>query len=351
MRHYLGEVGKHNIDLLQLHYLKNFEINIIENPDWDGFTCDYFDRNKKLIYTEKVGFYENSIYKGKEIPLIDEDDDYVYKFTGWKYSTDYISQDMQFIATYDKIEKLNYPILPYQKPYVPIAAMIDEDRKKGSVLIYLGRINRVSTIYGESVELDNDDIEIRFTQDKFDYPTFFQNFNEEIVKKIEYVNMPEYSMYIYGSPSQIISLPNFAQSFDSRYEVSSLQKVYLENNQNVYISKKEPYEDTLLNVFGYLHNVKKITKADNKPGFYRLAVVCSFDVYLSLSVTRIGENQFEIGSYNEFIMSPVSGTTSFDVQYSQNNVFDNPYDKKFKLTSEGIYNSIKIINWGPWQEN
>lgn len=345
MRHYLGEVGEHNINLLQLRWNDSFKIKIIENPNWDGYVCSYFDRNKKLLYSEKVGYYKDSIYRGPEVPLIDEDSGFVYKFNGWKYRTEYISQDMQFIATYEKIEKTNFAIKPYNKTYFPIVGMVDSNNSVGMGLIYLGRVSRVAAIHGESKEFDNDDITIDLGKDNFNYPKLWQEFNENIIEQVTYENKNEFNLNVYGNASGIVNLPNFAQSFDSRYKYDWDQKAYLENDEYVTLSRKEPYEDTLTHVFGYLHNTKTISREDNIPGYYRLAVVASFDVYVSVSFSKVANNQFQVGSYSEFIMSPVISTFEFAIQYSKDNTFKNEFDNKLVLSNEAIYNTASMLNW------
>ena len=345
MRHYLGEIGSHSIRLIELNWIDSFDINIIENPDWDGFTCTYYDRFKNLLYKEKVGYYQNSNYNGKDIPLEEEDSNYIYRFEGWKYNTNYISQDMQFIATYSKLEKTNYAIKPYNKTYIPIVGMIDEEKKSGKGLIYLGRVTRVAAIHGDSKELDNDNITIDMNKKNFNYSGLWQEACQNIIEQVKYENITDYSLSVYGSDAGIVSLPNFAESFDSRYKYDWNQKAYLENNESVVLSRKEPYEDTLNKVYGFLFNTKTITREDNDPGFYRLAVVASFDVYVSISINKISSDQFEVGSYSEFIMSPVQDTFEFAIQYSKDNTFKNEFDNKLILSNEAIYNTCRMLDW------
>lgn len=349
MRHFLGEVGEHTINLLEQRYVKKgFTVKIIENPDWDGFICRYYDRNKKLLYSEKVGFYGSSSYKGeKAIPEEEEDENYLYRFVDWKYDTDFIRQDMQFIATYDKIEKRLYAVKPYDKDYVPIVGKVDESKENGGALIYLGRVSRVAAIYGEAKELIDRDVVLSLPEERFDFPSFFLEYNRNIVENVvEYVNVPQYNQHVYGPAGQIVSLANFGHAFASDYRYDWDQKVYLSSREDVTISRKAPYNDTLRQVVGYLHNEETVSAADNNPGFYRIAVVGSFDVYVDVSFRLIGPDQYEIGTCNEWIIAPVADTFSYAVQYSEDGEFGCFSDKKLSLSTEALYNSAKMIDWG-----
>ena len=351
MRHYFGEVGEHRINFVEFRYINGFDIKIINNPDWDGYVCKYYDRDKNLLYSEKVGFYGTSEYKGRELPKEEEDDDYLYRFTGWGFETENIHQDMQFVATYDKLEKRYYPEGPYIKSYVPIAGTVDEAGRHGSALIYLGRVHRVAAIHGDAVELTDADVELTLPQGGFDFPSFFREYTENVVGySVKYVNLPEYNQHIYGHAAEIVSLANFAESFPSSYGYDWDQHAFLETRRDVIISRKDPFETAYRRVVSFLNNRETVAAGDNAPGFYRLAVVGSFDVYVSVPFNRIAADQYEIGAYSEFLIAPLTDTFRYTVQYSEDGEFGSYSDRKLELTTEGLYNCARAIDWGKWTE-
>lgn len=351
MRHCFGEVGVHRINFVEYKYVRGFDIKIIENPDWDGYVCKYYDRDNNLLYSEKVGFWGTSEYKGRELPKEEEDDDYLYRFEGWGFETENIHQDMQFVAQYEKVEKRYCSEGPNGKSYVPIAGTVDETGKHGSALIYLGRVHRVAAVHGEAKELTDADIELDMPLERFDFPSLFREYTQNVVKySIKYVNIPEYNQHIYGAAAQILSLANFGESFSPSYGYDWDQHAYLETTRDVIISRKDPYETAYRRVVGFLYNKETIKAEENDAGFYRLAVVGSFDVYVSVSFDRIAADQYEIGAFSEFVIAPLTDTFRYTVQYSEDEEFGSYSNRKLELTTEGLYNCARAIDWGKWTE-
>ena len=48
-RHLLGEPGDHEFNIAFGGEALKFEFTSIENPDFKGFTCYFYDKDKKLI--------------------------------------------------------------------------------------------------------------------------------------------------------------------------------------------------------------------------------------------------------------------------------------------------------------
>lgn len=351
-RHFLGEVGEHRISLMENREMQKITVKIRKNPDWDGYTCRYYDRNKKLLYTEKVGFYGTSTYKGKELPEEEEDGDFLYKFVDWTYDTECIHQDMQFVANYDKLEKRLYAVQLDGTEYLPILGKTDEAKENGGALIYFGRVFGVAAAYGEAVELDETDVVLTFPADRFDFPSFFLAYNRSVTENVfEYVNVPGYNQHIYGPASQILSLADFGRAFPADYRYDENRKVTLENGTKAILSRSDPYEETLRAVVACMtHDAETVTAADNKPGFYRIAVVGNFDVYLDVSYRRIGAEQFEIGAYTSWIIAPVADTFAYVVQYSEDGEFGPVSEKKLSLSTGALYAGASAIDWGDEEE-
>lgn len=347
-RHFLGEVGEHRISLMENREMQKFTVKIVKNPDWDGYTCRFYDRNKELLYTETVGFYGTAVYKGKELPQEEEDGDYLYKFVDWTYDTEYIHQDMQFTANYDKLEKRLYAVGPDDTDFVPIIGKVDEGKQNGGALIYLGRVNGVAAAYGEAVELDDTDIPLSFPADRFDFPSFFLAYNRSVVENVvEYVNVPGYNQHVYGPANRIVTLADFGRAFPADYRYDEDQMIVLSNKAKATLSRLDPYDETLRMVVGCLiQDGETVTAADNKPGFYRIAVVGTFDVYVDVSFRRLNAEQFEIGAYSRFIIAPVADTFAFTVQYSEDGEFGPCSEKKLSLSTAALFTAATAIDWG-----
>ena len=344
MRHYLGEVGKHNILLVENKWIVSHDFEIIENPEWDGFTCEFYDKDKKLLSTQKVGYYQEAVYNGPNISNVQEDDDFQYTFVGWNHSTKYINQDMQFQAKYEKLEKRYYASKPNNNDHVGLSALINQDGDKGSGLVYLGRVKHVAALYTETKELDGEDLEFVF--DLSDYNKYWNELNENIVKYAITVETDStYDSSLYGNPYDLINNPHFALQFDTRYQYEGT-KCYLEDKTDASLSYSDPYEKTLRRISSYVYpsNIGKVSK-DDIPGYYRYAIVLSYDVYLSVSFNYLGNKKYEIGSFNEFIMSPVVDTAKCTIQYSKDGTFESNFDNKLIISSKGLYYAADMISW------
>ena len=64
-RHYFGEVGKHEFDVAFNGQALSFEFTVAENPEFNGFKCYFYNKDKKLMNTQTVGYYQDVTYKGE----------------------------------------------------------------------------------------------------------------------------------------------------------------------------------------------------------------------------------------------------------------------------------------------
>ena len=344
-RHYLGEIGTHKIEIKYGLMPLSFEFKVIENPDWHGYKCEYFDKDGKYLHTQQVGYYADVIYNGPEL-VDEEDEDYQYHFKRWNHNTKCIHQDMQFKAVYQKNEKRLVSVKPRLNNFDAIAGLVSNNNpNKGQALIYLGRIKRATLLHSDAKELFDKDIELSF--ENGDYSKYWNELNNSVISKIKYEHDPNYDSYMYGSVSNLISQSDFASYFDERYSFGDIN-VVLENGEKVKISHSAPYDTCLSTVKGYMYNHKTITKQDYVDGYYRLAVVAAVDVYLSVSITRIDADKYEVGNFNNFLASPVSDTVNYLVQYSEEEEFTAFDDSYLSLSNKAVYETAKIIKWNKW---
>lgn len=345
MRHYLGEVGEQHLYMMEYKWTSALDFTIIENPNWDGYKCEFYDSEKRLLTTKKVGYYEEVVYDGPDIPMKKEDYDYKYRFVGWNYPTRYVHQDMKFVTKYEKLEKRYYATKPYNNDHIGLAAILDKSRNEGSGLVYLGRVRHVAVVYTEAQELDQEDLEFRFNVD--DFGKFYNEYNENIVKySIKYVENAEYEQNILRHPYEIFNTPNFASEFDARYGYKGV-KAYLQDGTDTTLSALNPFEWVAKEIPHYANqfNVGKVSK-DEEAGFYRYSVVMSFDVYLSVSFNKIDKDVYDVAAFNKFIISPVRDTTKVIIQHSKDGDFSGDVEDKLVLTTKTLYYTAKMIDWG-----
>lgn len=341
-RHYLGEIGHHQIEIAYGPQTLSFDFEIIKNNDWKGFTCTFFDNKKKLVHTQQVGYYQDLEYDGPDITALKEDNDYIYRFAKWNYSTKRIHQDMQFTAVYEKHEKRIVAVTPFHTDHVGLTALVDSEHKKGSGLFFLGRIKHIATIWTDMKELTpTEDLELPWHV--VDYSMYWNTLTQDIANKIKVINNIEYNSLLLGSLDQLIRVPNFASSFDSRYKYKGVH-AYLDNGENPELSYNEPYSYTINNSVGYTLLSGHVSK-DELPGYYRYAVVADFDIYMSMSFTKLDKGIYEIGSFNSIIAAPVGGTFHSLIQRSDDGVFGPSDDSELYLSTHGVYAIAQMIDW------
>ncbi len=68
------------------------------------FNVVFKNNDGVVLYTDQVDYGARAVYNGKE-PYKEEDKEYIYKFVGWNKSLSNISEDTEFVAEFEKIEK------------------------------------------------------------------------------------------------------------------------------------------------------------------------------------------------------------------------------------------------------
>lgn len=342
-RHLFGEIGEHSIELTLRGIKDTFNFTIVENPSFPGYNVWFYDRNKKLLDQKVVGYYQTATYNGKELPQMEEDGDYRYTLKGWNHPLTNIHQNTQFIASYDKLEKRWYAIRQYNRESTGLSSIVNKDKTVGSSLAYLGRINRVPAYYGPVQELDNEDLELEIEPNN--YSSYIREYNEKIVKElIEYKVDPDYNSLLYGNVSEIVTHPEFATSFNPNYQFKGV-KAYLETKEDVEISSEDPFDGTIKQITDAFNYLKPVIKKDAEKGYYRAAIIGSFDVYLDISFKKLKDHVYEIGDFNQFVIAPVKYSLKMDYQHSYDGNFGQNFDNKLTVSTKAIYYMADMIDW------
>ena len=341
-RHLFGEVGDHEFSIAFNGEVAKFAFKVEENPNFNGYHCYFYNKDKKLMNTQVVGYYQDVTYKGEPLPEIIDDNDYQYTLMGWDHETTYIHQDMQFLATYDKLEKRLRTAKPYNWDYHCLCGLINEDKTSGKALMYLGRVYRVATIYSEIKELESEDLEFDFSNYK-DFGPFYNEVNDSIASLIKFKVDPDYNSKLYGNAHEIVATPRFANAFDSRYDFKGM-KCYLEDDTTAELKNNDPYDYMYNRVDSYIHN-KETVKKGSKIGYYRMALLNDYDVYVSVSYNKLDKGIYEVGAYNEYLISPVNYNLKLEIQHSYDGTFMNNFPSELTLSTKGLWNAANLIDW------
>ena len=121
-------------------------------------------------------------------------------------------------------------------------------------------------------------------------------------------------------------------------------KVYLEDGTDAELVNNDPYDYSFNRINGYLHNQKTVSKSE-KGGYYRMALLNDYDVYLSVSYNRLEKGIYEIGAYNEFLISPVNHALNLVIQHSYDGKFMNNFESELIVSTKGLYNAADAIDW------
>lgn len=345
-RHYFGEIGEHSISMQFKGKKETLSFTIVENPDFKGYKCYFYDRNKKLVDTQTVGYYQTVTYQGTPLPEVEEDGDYRYTLEGWDHNTTYIHQDMQFLAKYKMLEKRWYAHRINNWDHICLSGLVNQEKTEGSAIMFIGRVTRVPVYYGPTVELDNEDIELVI--EPGNYSKYWSDLNQTIVSElVEYKVDPDYNSKLYGNVSEIVTHPNFASYLNKDYDFKGV-KEYLEGNEEIVLSTLDPFDDTVTQIGYAFNHLRPVITKDSERGYYRAAIVGSFDVYVEISFKKLKDKVYEVGNYNQFVISPVRDTFKMVEQHSYDGNFGPNFDTKLTVSTKAIYNLGDMIDWSRW---
>ena len=180
-----------------------------------------------------------------------------------------------------------------------------------------------------------------------DYAKYWNEYNNAIVNNcIIYESDSQYAPHFRNSGFQLVAAPEFAMEFDARYKYKDSIKVLLEDGSEIKTANKNPYETVVRETASQITTAFDFrVPVGSAIGYYRLALVCDFDVHLSVSFERLANDKYMIGNYNYFIMSPVMETSRRVFQYSEDGDFNSNFETKLKVTSKGLYYAADAIDW------
>ena len=344
-RYQLGIVGNHEFDLGFAPMSRKWEFKIIENPNWKGFDCYFFNGSDKLIHTQTVGYYESVNYNG---PAIEPEDSltYQYRFTDWNRSLKYISENTQFKAQYKSIEKREYARKPSTQNSVEIDKIADISQEKGTSILLLGRVQRVAGIYSETQYLGGRDITLQIPN--ADFGKYWNEMNKVVQDHIAYEEVDSKVPYFYGSVENMIATLNYNSIMDTRFSYPKDKAITLEDNISTTITTNDAYDNIVSSINPYIAKQEVITVGSRNEGYYRLAVLFDVDVFLTYSYRRIGQETYELDVYNDLTISPVISSCLYQIQYSETEEFKDEFNTKLVLDTEAMWNSANSHNWGAW---
>ena len=352
-RHYLGEVGHHTLTLFIGGVTSKFGFDIVRNKDFNGYLCEFREPHipgeAGILYTTRVGYYETVKYEGRSLYGHDVDDRYYNDFIGWDYPLEYVHQNMEYLATYKDIEK-RYSGLPVEEIdaeetrnfVVSASEKVDE---KYNVLAYMGRVYNVAINYGDTVYHKSTDADVTLSYSSIEtYNEKWSEINDSILAYgLNYTYNPTYLSYLYGNNGSFTQGATFLSNFETNLTPTSIEvnlrgdKVIntsiSHNFGTTYEQARNHQEDTLV-----LDN----THDDN---YYRLALTCSFDIYLSLTYKDLGNDKYELVRGSKMMFAPVAESVATIIQESDNGKFINTYDNKVNFSNETLFRIAKSLNW------
>ena len=341
-RHLLAEIGTHEFDLGFSPMPRKWEFKIIENKNWNGFKCYFFDGSNTLIHTQTVGYYENVVYNGPAIEPVDALE-IQYRFTKWNQSLNYVNQDMQLKALYKSVEKRDYARKPADANHKFIGSVIDKANQKGSTNIYLGRLQGVAGIYSNIEYLGGSNIHLQVPNT--DFGKYWNEMNKVVQDHILYREVDSKVPYFQGSVANMLTSLNYNTVMDDRFSYPKDTTVKLVDNVDATLSANDPYDNVLTRINPYIGKVEVCTVGSKDSGYYRIAILFDVDVYLTYSYRRISEGAYELDVHNALTISPVIGTCRYVLQTSETEEFKDSFNTYFEIDTETLWNYANAQNW------
>ena len=345
-RHFLGEVGHHTITLVVNASIVNFGFDIIQNKEFHGYTCAFFDYRSGVaeqLYSTTVGYYASVSYGGDPIKSKVIDQDTTEQFIGWDHSLNYINQDMIYKAQFrDTLKRFYGDNIKSEKDMLITSNKKDNQYR---ALSYVGRLHAVPINYGESIFHNqgshNDDLSFTALNP---YGVKWAEMNKNIVKYgIHYTYKANYGTYVYNTAGAFGEAATILNNFESYYDVASKSKT-LETDELIDTSISSSFETcyTLSEA-----NIKETKSIDDnaESGYYRIALTMSFDVYISTTFTKVTDNRYNLEAGAKFIFSPIGQTKAVRLDFSEDNSFANPFEKQLTFSTENLYNIANSLEW------
>ena len=344
-RQFLGEVGHHNIEMVVNNVSKRVGFDIIKNPDFKGYDCVFIDsRDGQTLYKTTVGYYKNVTYAG-EIPANQEKNyEVINTFVGWNYPLEYVHQNMVYTAHYRDVEKRFYGIGLSDEDNPVIATVKKENSIQ--VLGYLGRVFSVPINYGPTkyhVQGEEERDNLHFNKVN-PYSEMWNETNQSIFDNtLNYSFNATAAQYLLGNNSSFDNNPTFLSNFESMYEFTT-KLMLLENGLMVYTSTNPGFK-LCYDWAESAASESKYLLAGDDTGYYRLALTCSFDFYVSLEFEKLNNNKFMLKGTSKLFFSPLDDTVYVRKQFSENGDFGNYFGHKINYSNETLLKIAKSLDW------
>ena len=346
-RHYLGELGHHNIEIAINNHSTVFGFNVVRNPDFKGYRCQFYDAYVQgQVYETTVGYYQNVTYAGQELPDHVVGTEFLRTFIGWDYPLDNIHQDMIFGSVYRDTEKRFYGDSVKEGQSHLVSTYKDEDSGTYNVLAYLGRVHRVALNYGETIYHKHGDEQVDLSlQDLSFYNQRWEQLNKDILGYgLRYNFDNTAGQYLFGSNTGFGQGTTFLSAFESMYEQTSYTTT-LDSGLAVTTSNYPNYATVY--AMASDHKADTVTVlSELETGYYRAAVVANFDVYVSVNISKLANGKFELSPNSKFMFSPIITSVDVIAQFSETEDFINTYDKKVEYSNKMFYDIALGLNWG-----
>ena len=345
-RHYLGELGHHNIEMVVNNTTTKFGFDIIKNPDFNGYDCVFIDsRTGEQIYKTVVGYYKTAVFGGDVPANIDKEHEVINTFVGWNYPLQYVHQNMVYTTHYRDIEKRFYGNGVHQEEN-PVISTVNKDDSK-FVLAYLGRVCAVPINYGGTIYHVKGEESNNLHFKKINpYSEMWNEANQSIFNNtLKYSFNASAAQYLFGNNSSFNANPTFLSNFDSMYTVGGAQLMRLDNGLMVYISNNPGFKKCYDYAAETAGESKYINSYDDT-GYYRLALTVTFDIYVSLEFKKLSNDKYSLNGASEFFFAPVDNSVFIRKQYSENGVFGNYFNKTINYSNETFLNIARSLDWG-----
>lgn len=344
-RHFLGEIGHHSLKINISGSQIEYSFDIVKNPDFHGYECTFMDLRgtAQLLQQTTVGYYATVTYTGVIPESRIVDDDNTQCFIGWDYPLKGIHQNMFFTAQFRDVEKRYYgDEIADQSKMIISSSKKDETNR---ALVYLGRVHCAAINYGDTIyhTVGNEEAPFTFTLLN-PYGEKWNVLNDNIFNYgIHYGIDAKYSSYMYGEAGAFGVAPTILNGFESYYDVKS-HTIALDNGQSVNTSIATSF-DTCYDAA--LRNSKETMNLDKdaETGYYRIALTMSFDVYLSVSFTKLTENRYSLVPGSKFIFSPVTTTGKVRLEFSETYNFTQTISKSLNFSTGTLYNIANSLEW------
>ena len=346
-RHYLGEIGHHNIELLINGISTKFGFNIIKNPDFTGYRCTFNDSySEGTVYETTVGYYQTVTYEGPSFPYHAVGTEYIRSFIGWDYPLTNVHQDMVYNSVYRDTEKRFYGDSVKEGESHVVSTYADESDGAIHVLTYLGRVHRAAFNYSETIyhERGDESVELSFQDIKM-FNERWEQLNKNIVNYgLHYSFDNTTGQYLFGSNNALTNAPTFLSAFESIYPQVSYTTT-LDNDFEITTSSYPNYATVYGMARDHIDETKTVG-TNLETGYYRLAIVANFDAFVSVSFKKLANGKYSLEKNSKYMFAPV--TTSIDViaQFSETEDFINTFDKKVEFSNTMLYNIAVGLDWG-----